>query len=856
MMGPPYKRPHLIMISQYLHTVIAAVVILSATQTVHAKPEAFEVGPDRLKELPGGKEADGIRGDFILRNGRIEAVIGANKHLRRPNMSTFYGANGTTPGNLFDLTLRGANNDQLVIFTPSGQQGPVSYVRVLKDGSDGEAVIETVVTAAKNKGLFKRHEYRLRDGWQGLLIVTTYRNESKAEAKGSVADRWTRFDSRGTFSGITWADAINPAHKTGYAYGWYTKDGFEAPGSSVTVKPGQEVKFARFIAVGTSPAQAVGLVAEFQGVKTANVYGTLTGGEGSPVISGKVGFQQGKSTLTAYPNEKGEVKVQLPLGTYKWTAHDIGRGTAGNSEIRLVKAGIKIPFSVMMPAASAVAFDIRDSSGKSIPCKAQFHGVNGTKNPNLGPDWRAHGCRDQYHSEKGTFRAQLDPGEYEIIVTRGIEFSHLRKKIKLTAGQTVKLAGRLKRLVDTTGWVSTDYHNHSTPSGDNVCGTDDRIINLAAEHIEFAPTTEHNRLYDWTPHIKRLGLEKEMHTVPGMELTGSGAHFNSFPFKPDPYAQDGGAPVHERDPRLNAINLRNWQGEEPARWIQINHPDMVFNFTDRNADGRPDGGFMGLGNLIDGIETENYSASAILSGVPFRVGLYRGRERVYIQRQFVWLQLLNQGAPYVGVAVCDAHRVYGNGVGGWRMYVPSKSDKPAEIDWKENSRHAKDGRSVLTTGPFLQVETEDGVLPGGHTRAHGSIDLKIKVQCTDWIDIDRVQILQNGRPLKALNFTRKSHASWFGDGVVKFEHTINVPLSEDAHLIVVAIGEDHNLKTGYGTSSQAGIKPVAYHNPIFVDADGSGFKPNGDTLGFPIPVARISPAEAKQQLELHKARNQ
>ena len=219
MMGPPYKRPHLIMISQYLHTVIAAVVILSATQTVHAKPEAFEVGPDRLKELPGGKEADGIRGDFILRNGRIEAVIGANKHLRRPNMSTFYGANGTTPGNLFDLTLRGANNDQLVIFTPSGQQGPVSYVRVLKDGSDGEAVIETVVTAAKNKGLFKRHEYRLRDGWQGLLIVTTYRNESKAEAKGSVADRWTRFDSRGTFSGITWADAINPAHKTGYAYG-------------------------------------------------------------------------------------------------------------------------------------------------------------------------------------------------------------------------------------------------------------------------------------------------------------------------------------------------------------------------------------------------------------------------------------------------------------------------------------------------------------------------------------------------------------------------------------------------------------------------------------------------------------
>lgn len=831
-------------------------VFLTLPTNLTAKPEAFEVGPTELKELPGGKEADGIVGDFVLRNDKIEAVIGANKHLRRPNMSTFYGANGITPGNLFDLTLRGANNDQLVIFTPSAQQGPVSYVRILKDGSEGEAVIETVVSAAQNKGLYKRHEYRLQDGWQGVLIVTTYRNDSQTVAKGSVGDRWTRFDSRGTFSGITWADAIDPADKTGYAYGWYARDGFESPGSTVTVKPGEEIQFARFIAVGNSPAEAVGLVAEFQGIKTASVAGTLKSASGVPITSARVDFQQGKSSLIAYPDANGIVKLKLPLGSYRWTAHDMGRGTAGNTELRLAQSGITVPFAVKMADASAVQFNIRDAGGKSIPCKVQFHGVNGTKNPNLGPDWRAHGCKDQYHSEKGDFRVQLDPGEYEIIVTRGIEYSHLRQKVKLAAGKTVKITGKLKRLVDTTGWVSADYHNHSTPSGDNVCGTDDRIINLAAEHIEFAPTTEHNRIYDWNPHIKRLGLADELYTVPGMELTGSGTHFNSFPLKPDPTAQDGGAPVHVRDPRINAINLRNWQGEEPARWIQINHPDMVFNFTDRNADGRADGGFLGLGNLIDGIETENYSASTILSGVPYRVGLYRGRERVYYQRQFIWLQLLNQGAPYVGVAVCDAHRVYGNGVGGWRMYMPSHSDKPAEIDWKENSRHAKDGRSILTTGPFLEVVTGDGTPVGGHTRAQGSIDLKIKVQCTDWIDIDRIQVLVNGRQLRSLNFTRKSHATWFGGGVVKFDRTVNVPLSEDAHLIVVAIGEGHDLKTGYGTSSQAGIKPVAYHNPIFVDVDGGGFTPNGDNLGFPIPVARVSAAEAKQALKLHEERKQ
>ena len=52
-------------------------------------------------------------------------------------------------------------------------------------------------------------------------------------------------------------------------------------------------------------------------------------------------------------------------------------------------------------------------------------------------------------------------------------------------------------------------------------------------------------------------------------------------------------------------------------------------------------------------------------------------------------------------------------------------------------------------------------------------------------------------------------------------------------LIVVATGEGLNLKTGYGESWQGAMEPVAYHNPIFVDVDGDGFKPNRDTLDHP-----------------------
>lgn len=834
-------------------TLIRVAFLLACLTAVNlfAAPEAFEIGPDNTDQLPGGKEADGIIGDFVLRNDKVEAVISHNGHLRRANMSTFYGANGITPGCLYDLTRRGSNNDQITVFTPSGQQGQVSYVRIAKTGESGEAVVETVVSAPSNKGLYKRHEYRLKDGWHGVLIVTTMRNESKKAFKGRVTDRWTNFSQRGTFGGINWADAIDPADKAGYAYDWWEKDGMKRPPAEVSLQPGEEITFGRFLAVGTSPAEAVGIVGDLKGWKRLLLCSILDDA-GDPVTTATLTILDGNQRVVAYPppHSLGRILIpSIPDRKLAWEIHDHGRKTL-TGEIAV--GGEAATFEAAMSPPSSVAFNIRDEKGTSIPCKAQFIGISGTKSPNLGPDNRAHGCKDQYHSENGEFRVQLDPGKYRIVVTHGIEFSHISKEIDLQAGKTVEIKGVLKRLVKTPGWVSSDYHNHSTPSGDNTCGTDDRVINLAAEHIEFAPTTEHNRLYDWAPHIKKLGLSSEINTVPGTEHTGSMAHMNMFPLKPVPFTQDGGLPPYQMDPRLNALVLRRFQGEDSSRWIHINHPDMVQNFTDRNGDGRVDGGFQGLSRMIDGIETQNYQASQILDGFPYYIRRRGGREYVSYVREFQWLQNLNRGHKYWGIAVSDAHRVHGNGVGGWRTYVQSSTDQPAKLNWRELSRNSKAGRMILTTGPYLEVTTEDGIVAGGQTRGNGGVKLNVRVQCTDWIDIDRVQVLVNGRQRPDLNFTRKSHAKMFQDGVVKFDQTIDVPLSEDAHLIVVAYGENFDLKTGYGTSAQASIKPCAYNNPIFIDVDGNGFKPNGDLLDYPLPVKGIKAEDVKAMLEKRK----
>jgi hypothetical protein len=110
---------------------------------------------------------------------------------------------------------------------------------------------------------------------------------------------------------------------------------------------------------------------------------------------------------------------------------------------------------------------------------------------------------------------------------------------------------------------------------------------------------------------------------------------------------------------------------------------------------------------------------------------------------------------------------------------------------------------MLTTGPFLQVTTADGKLAGDDVQVNGAVQLKVKVQCTDWQDINRIQVLVNSRKEPTLNFTRATHPQMFSDGVVKFDEVITVPLQSDAHVIVVAVGEELNLKTGYGTSDQA-----------------------------------------------------
>ncbi|HYF36264.1 MAG TPA: hypothetical protein VD994_13300, partial [Prosthecobacter sp.] len=411
--------------------------------------EVFEAGAGRETELPGGKEADGIRGDFVLRSDTVEAVISHNAHNRRANMSTFYGEDGVSPGCLYDLTLRGANNDQLVVYGPAGH-GAVSYVRIVEGAKAGEAAVESVTTAAKNGGIYKRNEYRLKDGVQGVFITTTLRNESDKAQKVNTKSDLARFNSQGTtVDGIFWMDAINPAHKCGYALASLRVKGTDKTGDEIELTPGQEVVKERFFAVGRSPAEAVGEALEVKGIQVTPVSGKLRNTDGTPVTTAAVLVPfDGKTGLAAYPDDAGMFAFKVPSGVGEVRIQDLGREP---TTVSLATA----PLNVTLKPAAGIRFDITDADGRSMPCKAHFEPLSANAAPlDLGPKERAHGCVDQYHSEKGQFTVQLPPGKYRVYVVRGPEYDHIEREVEVPAGGQVEFKGKLTRVVDTAGWIS------------------------------------------------------------------------------------------------------------------------------------------------------------------------------------------------------------------------------------------------------------------------------------------------------------------------------------------------------------------------------------------------------------------
>ena len=801
--------------------------------------------------IPEGKEVDGIYGDFALTNDQLVAVVAHPRRGRNANMTV-----RDVGGCLIDLTRRDRQSDQLSAFYPGAQlrdlkfagievEAPAIYEAAELDRVFVQArrVTLRLVAAPREKEPDVEVAYTLEDGWPYIQVTTTFANHGptavEAELRDAIrADRTFEHSPDGV-GGPFW---IYDKH-FGQAYG-VVADGREVLGTSarqlllryqdrdrkvaVRLAPGESYRLTRRVIPGANLFDIQRVAARLAGKTDHPVRLTVKDAAGRPVPEADVVLaQNGKPHAWGRTDPAGNLLISAGDTPGLLTVSALGHG-ANEVAIAPDASG---SLAVELPEAGAIVARISDEQGQPIACKVQFVGRGATKTPDFGPDSGEHAVKNLYYSHDGRFRRELDPGSYDVIVSHGPEYDAVFAEVHVVRGKDASLEAKLVRSVKTDGWISGDFHSHSSPSGDNTSSQLGRVLNLLCEQIEFAPCTEHNRLSTYDPHLKRLGAERRMATCVGIELTGKPLplnHQNAFPLIMRPNTQDGGGPTSDDDPEIQIERLALWDGSS-EKLVQVNHPDIGWMFRDRNGDGTPDTGFAGMAGQMDVIEV--HPLQTIFDG-PTTQADGKSRNNTIVN----WLQLLNQGRRIPGVVNTDAHYNF-HGSGWLRNYLKSPTDDPAEIQVLDVVHAAERGHMVLSSGPFMEVELRAGspgatrAIPGDDLAAPGgAATLKVRVQCPNWFDVDRVQVFLNGRPAEALNFTRRSAPERFSDATMKFDQEIPLHLERDTHVIVAAIGERSKLGAVMGPEHQADL-PVAVSNPIFVDVDGGGFRPSDDTLG-------------------------
>lgn len=821
--------------------------------------EILRVTPTTRHLVPKGKTIDAIDGDWIMKNDRVILVIGDAFFGREANMRV-----QSIQGAVIDFTTLADNRDFLAAFFPQGFPAPDSRrnpamfahrIEVVK-GQGREVVLRAVRNATDKVPYESVTTYTLRDGESFVRVNTKYTNTSDREASLIFGDK-LRID-------MDVEKEASPLGKTnlafmfnkwfGAAYAVYSKEGLiitekpklasdpatgllvgfqkGGPSPDVTLKPGQTLEANRFLFYGRDVAEIQRAVRalEKSRVPLTTVRVTDANHQALAGVFVDVYNQNQEPVSFAITREDGSTEIPLAPGDYKYYAFKVGHDSV-SADFSVGKKAANVP--VTLAPRTSVKISVNEPGVTGVlPVKVEFKGINGYPDPFLGSPKRAEGANNLYYSIVTDFEVACPPGEYEVTFSRGPEYDVVKQELVLRVGEQKSLKAELKRSFTTPGWVIADMHNHSARSGDNDTETRSRVINLAGSGVEFAPATEHNRISSYTDLIKDLGLETFIASAAGIELTGptgvnSGPnHQLAFPLTIQPGKQGNGAPSISADVYTQVKGLFDYDSDK-TKFLQHNHPGRGISrlYFDGDQDGTLDEG-LGTRKFTDAIEIQDY--------------LYEILEVTSDEAEnkrspvFYWLQMLNQGFRLFGTMTSDNH-IVGERRGLRLVYINSQQDTPPSIDPYAIAMNAKNGRMVMTNGPFLKAAV-NGHLPGDVVKAGSKeVTLDLEARANNTAQLDRIQVLVNGRQVKSLNFTREQFPQLFDGG--GFHHSVPVTLTEDAHIIVVATGHNASQNPKLTTPHRQ-LPPLAVTNPIFVDIDGNGFVPNKDTLGEPLPVAR------------------
>ena len=239
--------------------------------------------------------------------------------------------------------------------------------------------------------------------------------------------------------------------------------------------------------------------------------------------------------------EDGTFHLTLPAGHYVLVAMDEKKVVVGDPVQINVVAGQTLVAAPSLPTPAVLHVRAGDQSGQALPAKATVVKLDadgkplwrdGGRRPYFGQGRLGIGVQYLGFAMDGKFSIPLQSGKYQVVVSHGPEYGILNQIVDLQDGDDRPIAALLAREVDTTGWVSTDFHLHAEPSFDSGMPLSLRVATIAAEGLEYVASTDHDVLSNYKPFIDQFGIQDWLKAVVGSEVsTLEIGHYIGFPLQ-------------------------------------------------------------------------------------------------------------------------------------------------------------------------------------------------------------------------------------------------------------------------------------------------------------------------------------
>jgi len=533
-------------------------------------------------------------------------------------------------------------------------------------------------------------------------------------------------------------------------------------------------------------ARDLGEIATLGETSRAAVKGTPLGDLSGEVKSGgkslagaKVSVVRGTEIAGVFvTDEEGRFQGRFAAGTYTVAAWAPARIPTPDVTVTL-RPEEPVTLSMTLGETRTLTVRVRDPSGTPLPAKVTVicaSGICPAPNRQLirffdaGKDPLPDNLQlVGFVPPVGEQSFSVPPGAYRVLVSRGPEYSVFPNDFRSSGGAFRDLGDGdatveavIARVIDTTGYMSADFHVHGVNSPDSMVDNASRALTFLAEGTDILVATDHDFYTDYSEDIRALKGEGLLATFVGVEMSPVDfGHFNAFPFVPDPTDPitagviDWGGGLGDSFTPAQIFSAARQAG---ARTVIINHPRGYLGvFTNLGAD---------LDTLATHADPVDFCMAPQPGATPADTRLLSTDfDVVEVLNAGVdelspvaarpvfndWFTLLSRGIKVAGIGASDSHQRWATAVAYPRTFVGVGLDEAPALTSSAVSAALRRVDAVTTSAPFVRIEARRVDTSGAPTSATArmgevvaassdDVEVVVEVQVPEYLDVSRIEL--------------------------------------------------------------------------------------------------------------------